>query len=173
MTTAQYNQYLIIDTNIAKSYNDPARNDTSLDCLLLLNALQDAACKVGVVTSPELETEWTEHASRAFNRWWASMESRRRIRHIEDRRVADYRRAISKVEDEGIRTAMEKDAFIVELVILNWFAVASRDDRQRNYVVRLGADYEVLRKIQWFNPSEDWQDWLRGGCVDSTVFQCN
>lgn len=173
MTSVQYRQYVIIDTNIAKSHNEPARNDTSLDCLLLLNALQDGSCKVGVVTSPELEAEWTKHASRAFNRWWASMESRRRIRHIEDRRVADYRNAIKKLDDAGIKAAMEKDAFLVELAILHWFAVASRDDRQRKYVVKLGADYEVLQKVQWFNPSEQWVDWLRGGCTDSTLFQCN
>jgi hypothetical protein len=104
--------------------------------------------------------------------WWASMESRRKISHENDVRVADYRSAIADVKDAGVRDLLIKDAHLVELALLQHYPVASQDDKQARHVSILAEDYALLRQIEWFNPvtSEGWIEWIESGCDDRQIF---
>lgn len=167
-------RYLVIDANVARSCTDPARHETSEACLRLTRVLQDRNCRVGVALTPALRDEWTKHASPMFTRWWASMESRQRIRLEDDKRVGDYRTYLAGIDDEGIRVAMEKDAHLVEVSLLQHYPIASQDDTQRRYVAALADTYPLAGKVQWFNPvtSEGWEAWVSEGCEDENVYRC-
>jgi len=97
------------------------------------------------------------------------MESRNRILAQKDTLVKDYRKAISQVEDSGIKVALDKDVHIVELALLKHYPIASQDERQRRYVYGLAENYELLKKIRWFNPTieKGWDAWIRSGMIDS------
>lgn len=167
-------RYMVIDANVARSCADPARHETSEACLRLTNTLQGRNCKVGVALTPALCAEWRKHASPAFAKWWANMESRRRIRMEDDRRVGDYRGHLGAIEDEGVRTAMEKDAHLVEISLVQHYPIASQDDKQRRYVAELASVYPLVGKVQWFNPvsMNGWEEWLATGCADVHVYRC-
>ena len=167
-------RYLIIDANVARSCTDPARHETSEACLRLTRVLQDRNSRVGVALTPALRAEWSKHASPMFTRWWASMESRQRIRTEDDRRVGDYRTHLSNIGDEGVRVAMEKDAHLVELSLLQHYPIASQDDTQRRYVSAVAARYPLAGKVQWFNPvtSAGWEEWVSTGCQDEDAYRC-
>lgn len=167
-------RYLIIDANIARSYADPARNEVAIACLLLLESVGSRASVIDVLVTGDLIEEWRRHASNKFKSWWAKMETRNRVRRVADKRLADYRSAIDSIVEDGVRDAMLKDAHIVEAAVWNHVPVASRDGRQLRYVKALAADYEVLRKVQWFDPvvDEGWKDWIESGCQDGSLFCC-
>lgn len=163
---------IIVDANIAKSCTDPARHATSEGCLLLTQMLADRRSELQVVLTPTLEEEWERHATRTFMSWWASMESRRRIRHEHDVRVADYRSAIATVGDAGVQELLLKDAHLVELALLQHYPVASQDDKQARHVTALAEDYPLLGNVEWFNPvtADGWIAWLESGCEDHQLF---
>lgn len=167
-------RYLIIDANVARSCTEPARHETSQACLQLTQVLQRKECKVGIVITPALHDEWRKHASRVFLSWWANMESRRRVRQEDDKRLNDYREYLSSIQDHGIREAMEKDAHLVELALLKGYPVASQDDKQRRYIADISANYQLARTVQWFNPvsSQGWDTWLLENCQDLHIFRC-
>lgn len=163
---------IIVDANIAKSCTDPARHVTSEGCLLLTQMLADRRSDLRVVLTPKLEEEWGRHATRTFMSWWASMESRGRIDHEKDVRVADYRGAIEAVGDAGVRDLLLKDAHLVELALLQHYPVASQDDKQARHVAALAADYALVGNVEWFNPvtAIGWIEWLNSGCDDHQLF---
>lgn len=165
---------LLIDANVARSCADPARHETSEACLRVTQILAGRGCTVLVALTPKLEEEWRVHATRTFTSWWASMESRGRVKYEKDRRIADYRRAIAAIDDAGIRGLLEKDAHIVELAILQRHPVVSQDDKQVRHVTALAVSYPLLENVQWFNPvtSRDWEDWLDAGCEGFDLYRC-
>lgn len=163
---------LIVDANVAKSCTDPARHETSLGCLLLTQKLADRRCALLVVLTPQLEDEWERHGTRTFKSWWASMESRRKISHEFDVRVADYRAAIAAINDAGVRDLLIKDVHLVELALLQHYPVASQDESQARHVAAVSLDYPLVGQVEWFNPvtSEGWVEWLESGCEDRRLF---
>ncbi|WP_253833433.1 hypothetical protein [Actinokineospora globicatena] len=97
------------------------------------------------------------------------MESRRRVGHFKDRKVADFRRVLKRVEDPHIRAAIEKDAHLTEAALLLNIAVISLDNKQRVYLCALAERYKKLGGLQWINPTEVGEDclvWLSGCCSD-------
>lgn len=157
--------YLVVDANIARSYNDPASDDQAYLCFLFLQALSARDSRHGVVLNEALEAEWLKHGSGKFLRWFAMMETRQKVLRSSHPKSADYRNAMAAVTDDGIREALLKDAHLVELALMGNYPVASRDDKQRRYVASLLGVYERLGRIQWFNPvTESWESWLAAGC---------
>lgn len=122
--------------------------------------------------TPKLADEWERHGTRIFKSWWASMESRRKVTHQPDVRVADYRRAIAGINEEGVRDLLTKDAHLVELALLQRYPVASQDDSQARHVTAIASDYPLVGNVEWFNPasSEGWVAWLESGCEDNRLF---
>lgn len=167
--------HILVDANIARSTTDPARHPTSEACLRLVLVLASPESSTGVAMTPSLFDEWRRHASRYMTSWLASMESRRRVRHEEDRRIRDLREAVSSVSNEGIRAALEKDIHLSESAIWNGLPVASQDDKQRKFLAELASDYELAGRVQWMNPVNDggdWVSWLHEGCVDRSAYTC-
>lgn len=162
--------HVIIDANIAQSCADPARHETSRACLQLMRIIGDKSSVVDLLITPLLHDEWQAHASRTFKRWWAGMESRRRVRREGDKRVADYRAAIDALSSPKARREVEKDAHIVEAALLHGVPVASRDDAQAGYVLAMIETYPLAGNVQWMNPvtDEHWADWLASGCTDGS-----
>jgi hypothetical protein len=157
---------LVVDASVASSCNDPASSDEAANCFLFLQQISNKRNATGVVVNPELDREWALHASRTFTRWLATMETRKRVYHTEERRSRDYRSVVAGVVDDGIRAALEKDIHLVELALFGQYPVASRDDKQRRYVGDLIPEHEVLGAIQWINPvkEDDWPAWFSRGC---------
>lgn len=158
--------YFVIDANIARSCGNPTENKGAADCYRFLTAVSATNSETGAVADPELRREWIKHANKTFLSWLARMESRRRVRLVETRRSSDYRSALRAIENDGIRTAMDKDVHLVELALFGQHPVASCDDRQRRYVRELSDAYPPLGDIQWVNPMthEGWAEWLARGC---------
>ncbi|MDI2097564.1 hypothetical protein [Ruicaihuangia caeni] len=107
--------------------------------------------------------------------WLAAMELRGRIRRERDRNVSDLRAAVAQVEDDGIRSALEKDLHLSEAAVLNGLPVASHDNKQRRYLVALIPIYSTVGRIQWFSPisdsHDDWGPWVEAGCSDADAFR--
>lgn len=167
--------HILVDASIAKSAADPARHEVSLACLEFSRVLEDRSCKTGVAMTPQLEDEWRRHASRYMTSWLVSMETRKRVRHIRDRRVRDFRMVVAGIEDDGIRAAILKDSHLSEAALSYAIPVASRDDRQRRYLSCLVADYPLAGAIQWLNPEKpqgSWRHWIVEGCVERGEFSC-
>lgn len=166
--------HVLVDANIARSATDPARHPTSTACYELARTLLSRSSDSGIAMTPALKEEWRRHASPTMVSWLASMENRRRVRKEEDRRVRDLREAVSSVDDVGVRTALEKDIHISEAAILHGLPVASRDDRQRQFLSRISSHYPLAGRVQWFNPvvDADWEEWVRCGCVDRHSYRC-
>lgn len=167
--------HILVDANIAKSAADPARHPTSSACLRLARHLQAKDCPTGAAMTPALMAEWRKHASRTMVAWLASMESRSRLRHFEDKVVRDLRAAVDAVADAGIRAAMLKDIHLSEAAIQNGVPVASQDDKQRKFLASLAGQYPLAAKVQWMNPveeMEEWEAWVLAGCADRNVYRC-
>lgn len=102
------------------------------------------------------------------------MESRGRVRREPDRPVRDLRNAVAKVDNDGVRAALEKDIHLSESAILNGLPVASRDERQRKFLSELAEDYGAAGRIQWLNPvsheAEEWSAWVHEGCIDRSAY---
>ena len=167
--------HILVDANIARAATDPARHPTSDACMRFARVLERRDCKTGVAITPALQEEWGRHASPTMKRWLARMESSRRLRR-EDKRVSDLRKAIELMEDAGTRAALTKDAHLSEAAIMHGIPVASLDDKQKNFLRRLSADYATIGRIQWMNPTTDgtseWEPWLLSGSIDANVFCC-
>lgn len=157
---------LIVDANVARSCNDPTDNEDASICYLFLQEIARRDRDLGVIINDDLEREWDAHASGAFVRWLARMETRKRVVRVGVRRVADYRKALDVVDEPGIRAALEKDVHLIELALLENGPVVSRDDRQRKYIQALITHYSLLGTIQWINPvtDEGWAAWFERGC---------
>lgn len=166
--------HVLIDANIARSATDPARHPVTVACLRLARLLESRDCDTGVALTSTLHDEWKLHASGMMSSWLTRMELRGRVRREKDRRVSDLRQAVDRETDPGVRAALLKDVHISEAAILHGIPVASRDDRQRGYLKLVSADYDLAGRVQWFNPisDEEWEGWVRGGCIDRSVFQC-
>ncbi|GGC95701.1 hypothetical protein GCM10011512_23430 [Tersicoccus solisilvae] len=159
-------KYLIIDANIARSCNDPADNADAASCFLFLQHVGKRENSTGVVVNAEIEREWDIHANRTFTAWYAKMERRSRVKYVDVKHSNDYRAIISAVDNDGVRSALQKDVHLVELALFGQHPVASRDDKQRRYVRSLIGQYSLLRGIQWVNPVTEsgWDAWLNRGC---------
>lgn len=162
--------HIIIDANIAKSCADPGRHHTSIACLRFVKFVGQRNSGFDVLLTPILLAEWHKHASPTFKRWWASMESRRRVRTESDKRVADYRAAIAELESAKARTEVTKDAHLVEAAVLHGTPIASQDDAQAEFVRLIAQTYPLVGQVQWFNPVTDdaWHSWMTDGCVDGS-----
>lgn len=160
---------IVLDASVAKSCSDPAYSDEAAKCFLYLAELRSR--ELGLIVNEVLEAEWDKHGSRTFRKWRVRMESRNRVKRVSEKRSADYRVVVGKVDDEGIRVALEKDFHLVELALLGRHPVASRDDKQRRYVRDLVPEYAALGAIQWMNPVTDLEvdSWFERGC-DSASF---
>ncbi|MBP1301689.1 hypothetical protein [Curtobacterium sp. 1310] len=157
---------MVIDASVARSCNDPTENEDAAACFLFLSELSKRDRDTGVIVNDELDREWEVHASGAFVRWLARMETRKRVVRVPVKRLADYRKVVAGVSDTGIRVALEKDAHLVELSLIGQNPVVSRDDRQQRYVRDLAVDYPLVGSIQWINPVNhgDWRSWFDRGC---------
>lgn len=165
--------FILIDACVARSAAHPGRHESSILCARLALALADKQAKTGVIMTPALQSEWKKHASRYMTNWLASMEQRRRVRRVSDRPLRDLRNAVSTINDAGVRAAIDKDLHISEVALLEASPVASLDERQRRYLGELAASYELLGKLQWFNPITDtgWENWVGEGCSDIEVYR--
>jgi hypothetical protein len=166
--------HVLVDANVARSARDPARHPTSTACWRLAKLMASRDCETGALMTPALRAEWREHASPTMVGWLASMESRSRIRAERDRPVRDLRNAVSAIEDDGIRAAIEKDLHLSEAAVLHGAPVASQDDKQRRFLTELASSYRLAGKVQWFNPvsDADWDAWIAEGCTDRSVYRC-
>lgn len=163
------NNHTIVDTCVAASVGDPTspRYQTARDVVDFLKS-----GPVGICMTDELLIEWRKHASRYMTRWLASMVSRGRTRHEIDKRVNGYRRALLKIPENQGRAAIVKDAHLVEAAILHGLGIISLDDRQRKLLRRFVASYELVGKVQWFNPVDQHSEclrWLKDGAIDRHI----
>lgn len=167
--------HALIDANVARSATDPARHPTSEACFAVATVMADRSCATNVGMTDALFEEWRRHANPIMTRWLAGMEQRRRVLHRPDKRVSDFRQAIDSVEDAGSRSALLKDAHLSDAAIYYGWVVISQDDNQARHLQRLSDRYEQAGKIRWVNPVSrrgEWEEWLKGGCVDSSTFTC-
>lgn len=172
---ASATNHILVDASIAKSATDPARHPVSMAALAFVKLVQDRSCATGAALTPILLEEWRRHASRFMTSWLADMEQRNRVRHLADKRMSDFRRAVAAVPDAGIRDALVKDAHLSEAAMFYGLPVASRDSRQRKYLAMLSSTYPLAGSVQWLDPEDEaelWQEWLRTGCVDRSAFAC-
>ncbi|PKQ31605.1 MAG: hypothetical protein CVT62_07085 [Actinobacteria bacterium HGW-Actinobacteria-2] len=164
--------HVIVDANVAKSAA-PGRTGVAKSCYHVAMTLIDGSCQSGVFMTPALREEWRTHASPSMVGWLATMVTRRRVRSESDRRIADFRRLVSNIVDEGIQSAVEKDAHLTEAAIYYHVPVVSQDARQRRYLCDMVGEYPLLGALQWTNPctDQDWEQWIREGCLDPEPFR--
>ncbi len=103
------------------------------------------------------------------------MENRSRVIHKKDKSVADFRKSVSQIADDGVKAAILKDRHLSEAAIVQGFGVLSLDDKQQSYLASIAdTGYAAAGRIAWVNPSthEDCADWLLTGCSPSYEVSC-
>jgi hypothetical protein len=162
---------LIVDACVAQGVGHANANIDVVEAKRVLDALKDGPA--GILMTPLLMQEWKNHASRFMIRWLAQMQSRKRIIRRPDRRVQDFRTALTgTLAVEHGRVAVEKDAHLVEAAILYRAGVLSTDEQQRRLLQKVASGYPRAGLVQWFNPGTQAAlvlAWIAGECVDSTA----
>jgi hypothetical protein len=154
---------IVIDACVASSAGETSEDPTSRCCREFLEEVLQI-CHRMVLTS-ELRREWNDHCSPFALRWWATMESRRMVERVEEKR--DIRPDISSsARSSSTRKAMLKDAHLIGAAMATDNVIASRDDRAHTQFSEIASKVKGLGKVAWVPIDEDDGDalrWLRAG----------
>ena len=157
---------LVIDASIARSSGGAeATFPTSKHCRDLLQAVLRICHRI--VMTPKIKTEWDEHQSNFARRWRVSMESRKKVCHLEsvpESGLGDKIRGSAQIH--GQQEAMLNDLHLILAALETDRVVISLDEQARAYFGQSAVRIGELRAIAWVNPdSVDDQaiGWLEAG----------
>lgn len=165
---------LVIDASVARAVGTSNAPD-STRCREFLEAIRTTN-SLKCVFTPELREEWGRHASLYSTKWRAAMYSRRRVRDLPTARDDGLRRNLARCalaiagnapdQVPGIRSAMDKDAHLLEAAIAAQGAISSLDDRVRRHFGVCAQSNHRIRSISWVNPTNPEEEavaWVREG----------
>lgn len=159
---------LVIDASVARSSGgEDATYPVSKRCRDFLK--KTLALSHRVVLTPPVRAEWKKHESGFAREWRASMMARKRLVLTNTPEDAALREAIEDVAETGRgRSAMLKDAHLIEAAHATDRTVVSLDDTVRGLFGAASKHVRVLRTVVWANPgheAEDCSTWLEDGAA--------
>jgi hypothetical protein len=157
---------LVIDASVARaSGGEHSKHPTGRRCRDFLNAVLSNNHRL--VMTPEISTEWAEHASSFTRKWRVRMYARKRVDHVNPDTDAVLRRQTERLDaDPADIKYMLKDLRLIEAAKATDQTVSSRDERVRALFMRASRSVSALRSIVWVNPDrpdENPVDWLQQG----------
>jgi hypothetical protein len=157
---------LVIDADVLRSAGEEnAQHPRSMICRDFLIAVRSICHHAALST--DLEREWEKHSSRFSRKWYASMESRKKIQHLPDDSQHDF---TEMLQDEGLtlkqRRAVMKDLHLVEAAMFTDSIVVSLDKEAVELMQQVLCCDAPFRKLCWINPESDpvqVHEWLQNG----------
>jgi hypothetical protein len=156
---------IVVDASVARSAGWESTPDAiSRQCREVLEGILRICHRA--VFSQECLAEWRRHRSGYARRWLVQMFSRRKVILAEAVQDDGFRlRLFAVAVSETDRTALEKDAHLIEAALGHDRIVLSRDEAIREILKVAAGRVRELRTIQWANPAteEGIVRWLEGG----------
>jgi hypothetical protein len=153
---------IVVDASIAGSAGT-SEHPTSQNCRVFLEAIhQNDQCFC--VFSPELSSEWKQHASRLSVTWRSRMYARKRVLFVSDGEDKLLAKALSKCArqiagpkqddlEQLIDSAMKKDMHLIVAAKSTGKRIASRDEVVRGYLRTCATKLASVSEIVWVNPN--------------------
>jgi len=157
---------IVVDASVARSAGT-TENPTSQQCRQFLEAMLRVCHKV--VMTDDIEKEWRNHSSGYSISWLATMQRRRKLVRVapsDERSRAILAQLAAVGLPDAWRTAIEKDLPLVAAALETDRIVASRDDRMRELLGKLGSVADAVGSLVWVNPAASGEtavEWLEGG----------
>ena len=152
----------MIDASVLRAAGE-TDHGTSTACRNCLQALLESDHRAAL--SPDLEDEWSRHASKPSRVWWTTLTAQDRIVALEtcrDDELADKIRAALPLNQRRIA---EKDLHLVVAALATDSTIISCDGRARGAFAAACGAVAQLQVLRWVNPVTDGATlipWLRG-----------
>ena len=153
---------IVVDASVAQAAGT-SEHPTSQHCRSFLEAIhQNDHCLC--VFSPELSTEWKQHASRLSVTWRSRMYARKRVLFVsggEDKTLGKTlnqcaRQIAGPKQDalgQKIDSALKKDTHLIVAATTTGKRVASLDEVVRSYLRTCANKMAPVNEIVWVNPN--------------------
>jgi hypothetical protein len=153
---------IVVDASVAQAAGT-SEHPTSQNCRSFLEAIhQNNQCLC--VFSPELSTEWKQHASRLSVTWRSRMYARKRVLFISNGEDKSLGKALNKCArqiagpkqddlEQKIDSALKKDAHLIGTAASTGKRVASLDEVMRGYLRTCAEKMTSVSEIIWVNPN--------------------
>lgn len=154
---------IVIDADVGCSSSRPGKSLSaySLQCFEILDAILGKG--LYIVLTPEILSEWDDHASYVSVKWLGQMRSRGQCINISAEVPRTLGTAISALPG-GLREIAVKDEHLLAAAIARGKRVISNDKKARRVFVRLATSVAVLEKVHWCGPGDEWTlQWILNG----------
>lgn len=140
----------VVDASILRASGAiDAQSDLARRCTEVLEKILKAGHRAALCD--RLEEEWKKHASRRARLWWGTMLKRRRLVLHGDPKNNDLRRSLVSVQDQGVKSAIEKDLHLIELALAFDKLVVSLDAKLKAHLNQQAKLYRPARNLIWLN----------------------
>jgi hypothetical protein len=158
-----HSRALVIDASVARAAGpEGAVHPTAKHCRDFLLAVLGISHRA--VFSQAIADEWKKHQSGFALAWRRSMFARKKIDRLDVPEDSTLREQLAQAAtNEKGRTAMLKDAHLVEAALASEKRIVALDDIARDYFRTAAVSVGLLREICWVNPDKPDEtpvDWL-------------
>jgi predicted nucleic acid-binding protein len=155
---------LVIDASIARAAGR-AEHPISKACRDFLEEVLKICHRV--VLTKEIQEEWNRHQSPFTLSWRSSMVARKKVAWLEVAQNDAFRTGIQNFRfSEKERSAVLKDAHLIEAALETDLTVASLDETARGLLRKAAQNVKPLQQVLWVNPTKEEEhttEWLEGG----------
>lgn len=153
---------IVVDASVAQAAGT-SEHPTSQNCRMFLEAIhQNDQCLC--VFSPELSSEWKQHASRLSVTWRSRMYARKRVLFVSGSEEKPLGKALNQCArqiagpkqddlEQKIGSALKKDAHLIVAAKSAGKRVASLDEVMRSYLSACAEKMAQVSEIVWVNPN--------------------
>jgi hypothetical protein len=160
----------VIDASIARAAGPPdSKHPTGAICREFLQQIRGICHRIA--WNAPIKAEWEKHQSAFARTWLVAMVRLRKVRHVNDEPVEQFREAIRlHSTDEGVVRVMLKDAHLVEAAFAADCRVAALDETVRGHFSRMSAAFVDVQRIMWVNlvsETEACTEWIESGAPET------